>query len=104
MTRSGVVRLVHWAGAAVDLPTVGRGPARPTLPQPDAGYGRAVMPRAEPSQPTSADDAGATDRAGVLQRLAQLDGIAERPLSEHAEVYQGLHADLQAALARIDSA
>ena len=38
------------------------------------------------------------------QRLADLDALAERPLAEHAEVYQGLHRELQAELARIDSA
>jgi hypothetical protein len=37
-------------------------------------------------------------------RLDVLDGLSGRPLHEHAEVYQVLHADLQAALAEIDSA
>jgi hypothetical protein len=37
-------------------------------------------------------------------RLAVLDGLADRPLVEHPDVFQGLHAHLQAALAEIDSA
>ncbi|MCW2497134.1 hypothetical protein [Jatrophihabitans sp.] len=39
--------------------------------------------------------------AGRLGVLAELDG---RPLAEHADVYQQLHAELQATLAEIDSA
>jgi hypothetical protein len=37
-------------------------------------------------------------------RLDVLAGLSSRPLHEHADVYQVLHADLQAALAEIDSA
>jgi hypothetical protein len=44
------------------------------------------------------------DRHPLQDRLAVLDELPSRPLSEHAEVYQRLHADLQAALAEIDSA
>lgn len=36
-----------------------------------------------------------------LEVLTTLDG---RPLDEHADVYQQLHAELQATLAEIDSA
>jgi hypothetical protein len=43
-------------------------------------------------------------QAGWTGRLAVLDGLPDRPLPEHAEVYQSLHADLQAALAEIDGA
>jgi hypothetical protein len=54
---------------------------------------------------TSTDRAEATSAAdGLATRLRVLDDLAERPLPEHAEVYQGLHADLQAALAEIDGA
>lgn len=42
--------------------------------------------------------------ATVSNRLAELDDLTRRPLAQHAEVYQALHADLQAALAEIDSA
>ena len=41
---------------------------------------------------------------GLAGRLAVLDRLAERPLHEHAEAYQGLHTDLQTALAEIDGA
>ena len=40
----------------------------------------------------------------LAERLAVLDTLAERPLAEHPDVYQQLHADLQATLAEIDSA
>jgi hypothetical protein len=43
-------------------------------------------------------------QTGWTSRLAVLDELADRPLQEHAEVYQSLHADLQAALAEIDGA
>lgn len=41
---------------------------------------------------------------GEAARLDLLDSLDTRPLHEHADVYQQLHADLQAALAEIDSA
>lgn len=64
---------------------------RSQAPQGQPGTGPATRPAAVP--------------AGDLDaRLADLDLLAERPLTEHIEVYQGLHADLQAALAEIDSA
>jgi hypothetical protein len=62
---------------------------RPVMPTPD-GAGTAAP----------ADAASAT----VSNRLADLDDLGRRPLAEHAEIYQALHADLQAALAEIDSA
>jgi hypothetical protein len=57
--------------------------------------------------PDSAADTSRPTGSGadpLPTRLDVLDGLAERPLDEHAAVYQGLHADLQAALAEIDSA
>jgi hypothetical protein len=45
------------------------------------------------------------DVAAQLQdRLAVLDSLDARPLAEHPDVYQQLHAELQAALAEIDTA
>jgi hypothetical protein len=48
------------------------------------------------------------DETDIVERVAQqgtvLDSMAERPLTEHAGVYQQLHAELQAALGGIDSA
>jgi len=40
----------------------------------------------------------------LAERLSVLDTLAERRLQEHPDVYQQLHADLQATLAEIDSA
>ncbi len=38
----------------------------------------------------------------VRRQVAALDGIDERPLAEHAERYDQVHAQLQAALTGID--
>lgn len=38
----------------------------------------------------------------VRRRVAALDGIADLPLSEHAQRYDEVHAELQAALTEID--
>jgi hypothetical protein len=52
-----------------------------------------------PVGPSSGDDA-----AGQLrQRLAELAELDRLPLSGHVELYQQLHAELQAALTAIDS-
>ena len=48
----------------------------------------------------AADDA--TD--GAALDLAVLDGLAERSLQEHAEVYDQVHVQLQGALREIDDA
>jgi len=40
----------------------------------------------------------------VRRQLAQLEDIEHRPLSEHAERYDQVHAELQAALSDIDGA
>jgi len=53
-----------------------------------------------PAQASVPDDVSAT----LTDRLRVLDTLADRPLSEHPDVYQQLHADLQATLAEIDSA
>jgi len=71
----------------------------------------AMLPAAEPAAESAADagaesaaDAGlepagaATDRE-VAEALASL---ADRPLAEHAEVYEELHVRLQRTLAEID--
>lgn len=47
------------------------------------------------------DNGDPSDRAAQFtERLAEL---AELPVAEHAELYQQIHADLQAALAEIDA-
>jgi len=40
----------------------------------------------------------------VRRQLAQLEDIEHRPLAEHAERYDHLHAELQTALSDIDGA
>ena len=42
--------------------------------------------------------------SSVTRAIAQLDGLAERPLAEHPDVYQQVHEALQGALADIDDA
>jgi hypothetical protein len=42
------------------------------------------------------------DGDDAQDRRAVLRGLASRPLDEHAQVYEGLHATLHAALAEID--
>lgn len=59
------------------------------------------MPSLEPSTPPPAP----ADTSAILaERLRVLDTLADRPLVEHPDVYQQLHAELQATLAEIDSA
>jgi hypothetical protein len=50
-------------------------------------------PRAAPGQPAA---------ARIAERVAALDAVGDLPLAEHAEAYQRLHTELQAALAEID--
>jgi hypothetical protein len=40
----------------------------------------------------------------LVARLADLDALGEAPLEEHPDAYQRLHAELQEALAEIESA
>jgi hypothetical protein len=40
----------------------------------------------------------------VATALRELEGLDDRSLAEHADVFQGVHAVLQAALADIDDA
>lgn len=54
-------------------------------------------------QPRTQDQAeDSTD--GATLDLAVLDGLAERPLQEHVEVYDQVHVQLQGALREIDDA
>ena len=55
-------------------------------------------------QPAAPAPVASDVAAELQQRLSVLDGLEQRPLSEHPDVYQQLHADLQATLAEIDSA
>ena len=40
----------------------------------------------------------------VAEALRALDGLAERPVHEHVELFDGLHRALQDALATLDEA
>jgi hypothetical protein len=73
--------------------------AEGTAVQPYQQSGHEAAPPAPPAQSTehSADPA-----AQVAARLDVLVDLGDRPLAEHAEVYQQLHADLQKALADIE--
>lgn len=63
-----------------------------------------------PSVTTAAGTPGAAaeQAAPITTRVADavrsLDDVAERPLAEHADLYQRVHAELQSALAEIDGA
>ncbi|PZS29644.1 MAG: hypothetical protein DLM58_15150 [Pseudonocardiales bacterium] len=54
-------------------------------------------------------DAGPADPISVLSaeriavRVAALDSAGALPLTEHVELYQRLHGELQSALAEIDN-
>jgi hypothetical protein len=54
--------------------------------------------------PDATCDLAVASPSSLAGQLAVLDQLAERALHEHAEVYQGLHSGLQAALAEIDGA
>ncbi|MCW2778920.1 MAG: hypothetical protein JWN17_2645 [Frankiales bacterium] len=62
------------------------GPARPSTPGPSA---------AAPGSPAGPPPA-------VAAALAALDGVADRPLDEHVEVFDDVHRRLQDALAALD--
>lgn len=40
--------------------------------------------------------------AHLQSQLVRLQGLTDRPLAEHAELFDQVHAELQAALAQID--
>jgi hypothetical protein len=67
--------------------------------------GEANLPMPGPSLTSEASPGRAVDVAASLtSRLEVLGGLDTQPLDAHADVYQQLHAELQAALAEIDSA
>ncbi len=45
------------------------------------------------------DDADADPAAAIRRALAELDGLAGRPLAEHVAVFEGIHGALSDALA-----
>ena len=71
-----------------------------TLPQSAARYGLSMTSMGDPDARALPEDV-VTQLSGRLSVLDDLDGL---PLAEHPDVYQQLHADLQATLAEIDTA
>lgn len=70
-------------------------PTPSPIPGPTPGPNGGLTPR-----PEAAAESGVVQRiAAQLVSLERLDSI---PLAEHADLYQGVHAELQAALADID--
>jgi hypothetical protein len=59
-----------------------------------------------PAERLTADDPvdPAPVRSPVAEALDELATLPERDLAEHPDVYQRIHADLQAALSGIDDA
>ncbi len=45
------------------------------------------------------DDADADPAAAIERALAELEGLADRPLAEHVTVFEGIHGALSDALA-----
>ena len=62
----------------------------------------APAPASTPGPTPDPTSAPAAATVGDLDPQRALDGLAERPLSEHAEVFEELHAHLQRTLAEID--
>ncbi|MEO6886211.1 MAG: hypothetical protein ABI232_08005 [Jatrophihabitantaceae bacterium] len=51
----------------------------------------------------SAPEQASTVADQIAAHLAELDTVAQKPLTEHADAYQRVHVELQRALAEIDS-
>jgi hypothetical protein len=50
-------------------------------------------------RPLPAGDSPADPRDGLARAVAGLDGIADRPLAEHVEAFERVHAAMSDALA-----
>jgi hypothetical protein len=62
---------------------------------------------ADPDVETASDRSlpAQSEAATAIARLGEVaSSLADQPIEEHAETYQRIHADLQAALAEIDHA
>ena len=63
------------------------------------------MTQAVPGPPVPGPPAPATGNGaapGVLEALARLEELDQRPVAEHVEVFDGVHRLLQDALATLD--
>ncbi|HEU4948055.1 MAG TPA: hypothetical protein VFT31_12955 [Kribbella sp.] len=60
-------------------------------------------PREEPAHQPDYDTEPEGSHPLVEETTNRLDGLRERPVSEHAEVYAGVHERLQTALVEADA-
>jgi hypothetical protein len=100
--RSRESELASAQPTAEQEPTAGVEPQAGVEPEPQAPPQAAVEPEAEPEpvRVPLAEDASVEER--VRYHVAGLDGIERRPLAEHAQRYDEVHVELQAALTEID--
>jgi hypothetical protein len=85
--------------AEPELPSQSRSEPEPwseSKPQSEARSAAEPMPATEDAQP------GTADSDVVRRQMDELEDIERRALAEHAERYDHLHAELQAALSDID--
>ncbi len=66
-------------------------------PGSDSDLGPDPQPGSDP-QPASEGDRVRTGVASVDEALASLDGLDQRPVSEHADVFEDAHRRLRQAL------
>ncbi|MCW2657717.1 MAG: hypothetical protein JWR06_1910 [Jatrophihabitans sp.] len=74
-------------------------PAREALDRPEAPEVPSV-----PAAPADPSQTGAPTNERVRAAVDLLDTLRDRPLAEHPDVYQRIHAELQGALMDIDDA
>jgi hypothetical protein len=84
------------AAGAADAPIASSSPEVPDVPVASSSPEVPDVPVA-----TSSPE---VERSPVAAALTELDTLSERELAEHPEVYQRIHAELQAALSAIDDA
>ncbi|MEO8889434.1 MAG: hypothetical protein ABI301_06340 [Jatrophihabitantaceae bacterium] len=76
---------------------------RPAPEQHESASGPEPAAESVPEQRESAPSAQATGPAArILAHLDALEGLDSLALAEHADVYQGVHTELQSALAEVD--
>jgi hypothetical protein len=91
-------------GAGPASPVPGQGGGRPVAPMPGPAFARPSAPA-----PVVPGDTARQQRADgevhplVEEVMARLEGLGERPVGEHAEVFADLHERLQSALVEADA-
>jgi hypothetical protein len=71
----------------------------------EAGSAEDPSPETEPTAEPTDESADQADGGHPLveETMERLDGLRDRPVSEHAEVYADLHERLQTALVEADA-